>query len=277
MEAILRACFWRRGLRSKTSAPTQPPPPPANGLHSVAETGVANVTQASPPPNTPIPLCTICDLNEIPHNTKRITKDCKHKCTTCDICMQHHITEEVNSKGNTTVIKCLGAGCKAVLDYEDVHRFASKETFAMYDKLVLRRALEKMKDFRWCGHAGCGCGQIHANPSYPKMTCHACRKITCFRHQCPWHENRTCDQYERDSQKSEEVALLQYIQSNKVMRCPKCKHGIEKNQGCDHMTCKKPYGCGAEFCYRCGADYNGENGIAKKGNRAHARTCTYYA
>ncbi len=40
-------------------------------------------------------------------------------------------------------------------------------------------------------------------------------------------------------------------------QCPKCGQGIEKNEGCDHMTCKKPGGCGHEFCWRCLAPYDG--------------------
>jgi len=34
--------------------------------------------------------------------------------------------------------------------------------------------------------------------------------------------------------------------------CPSCRKPIEKNQGCNHMTCNKSFGgCGYEFCWIC--------------------------
>jgi hypothetical protein len=35
--------------------------------------------------------------------------------------------------------------------------------------------------------------------------------------------------------------------------CPNCDRRIEKNDGCNHMTCPaKPIGCGYQFCWICG-------------------------
>ena len=46
----------------------------------------------------------------------------------------------------------------------------------------------------------------------------------------------------------EEALLAEWLMKNTKL-CPKpgCKHRLEKNEGCKHMTCK----CGHEFCWDC--------------------------
>uniref|UniRef100_A0A915EBD8 RING-type domain-containing protein n=1 Tax=Ditylenchus dipsaci TaxID=166011 RepID=A0A915EBD8_9BILA len=39
----------------------------------------------------------------------------------------------------------------------------------------------------------------------------------------------------------------------KLRKCARCGTPVEKNGGCNHMTCKPPGGCGSEFCFACGA------------------------
>lgn len=48
---------------------------------------------------------------------------------------------------------------------------------------------------------------------------------------------------------SSESENLRWILVNTKM-CPKCRTPIEKNQGCNHMTCRK-HSCSFEFCWLC--------------------------
>jgi len=43
-----------------------------------------------------------------------------------------------------------------------------------------------------------------------------------------------------------------------TLQCPRCKIGIKKAGGCDHMTCKK---CGHEFCWVCKQDYHSHSSV----------------
>ncbi|KDN48016.1 hypothetical protein RSAG8_03032, partial [Rhizoctonia solani AG-8 WAC10335] len=65
-----------------------------------------------------------------------------------------------------------------------------------------------------------------------------------------------------------------YIRGN-AKKCPNrsCGRQIQKNGGCDHMTCRRPAGCGHEFCWLCLADYSL---IRRKGNQRHKVYCKHY-
>ena len=197
---------------------------------------------------------------------------CKHaERTVCESCVRLHIRAEVRGKGASTQLACPQKGCGARLEHQEVQRWAVAADFEAYDTLVLRRALQEMAEFRWCAHAGCGGGQLHeSGDAAPILRCVSCGQRTCFTHRVPWHEGRTCAQFDGDARASEEVALVQALDG--LVRCPRCSQGVEKSGGCDHMTCR----CGFEFCWRCQAPYRGEQGIFEVGNRAHRSTCQYY-
>ena len=73
------------------------------------------------------------------------------------------------------------------------------------------------------------------------MVCDNCESEFCGKCLLTRHEG-DCDKHE-----------VEFFESNLHYRqCAKCKFIIEKNQGCNHMTCR----CKYQFCYVCGADWN---------------------
>lgn len=228
--------------------------------------------------------CAICsDTKPLSEFPGKITAECKHERDVCRSCMARTVNLEVNGKGNSTLIPCPHKQCSAKLSFEDVRREADKAVFERFDNLLLRQLLQKESTFRWCAHPGCGSGQLvddlrPGDSGWNRfLRCHACQQRTCAHHRCLWHTERTCKQYEADARSSEEVALLQFFEREGVKRCPNCGHGIEKEGGCDHMTCRREAGgCGSEFCMRCLADYNGPSGIRARGNAVHKPCCPWY-
>ncbi len=60
----------------------------------------------------------------------------------------------------------------------------------------------------------------------------------------------TCEQVQLIGNKTkEEAANEEWLQKN-TKACPQCKAPVEKNGGCNHMTCNQ---CRHEFCWTCGA------------------------
>jgi hypothetical protein len=221
------------------------------------------------PDDASLKECGICRCNAV-LITASFT--CTHGDLFCARCLQQHIEAEVNSKG-TLEVSC--PDCRCLLEYNDVQRLASRDTFATYDRLLLRRKLQSLPDFRFCKAADCGAGQEHATgDDQPIMTCAACHTKSCYTHDVPWHDELTCAQFDLKQANEEAEANRAFFQS-KTKPCPECNVKIEKNDGCDHMTCRRGVGgCGHEFCWRCLAAYLP---ILREGNHHHNITCTYYA
>ena len=84
-----------------------------------------------------------------------------------------------------------------------------------------------------------------------EIKCH-CGLSFCFK--CLRDGHRPCDcemmQMWENKNKSDGENTKWLIVNTK--QCPNCHKYIEKNQGCNHMTCRKEAGgCGYEFCWIC--------------------------
>ena len=112
-----------------------------------------------------------------------------------------------------------------------------------YDRLATRACISAMPNFRWCLNPECESGQIHEPCSNVSMCkCASCGFKTCVRHNQRWHEGETCDEFEYRTrvlrQHRVQESKSKIIIEKTTKKCPQCKANIEKNGGCDHMSCK---------------------------------------
>lgn len=224
--------------------------------------------------------------------------NCTHQPETCSTCFAAWIASELDKKGWKN-IKCPGSECRVILEHHEVQQYATKAVFDQYDTFSMRAALSDDPNFRWCTAPGCTSGQIHMSGEEGNIfTCVACLYRVCIIHGVAWHEGETCEEYtyrvngqkEKDQRAQEEASVQAIGQLSKKCPGPKCIYNIQKNDGCDHMTCESwPFtpitfvaranpilgsSCRFEFCWVCLADYSK---IRKKGNSAHEKTCKYHS
>jgi len=200
----------------------------------------------------------------------KITSNCNHKSNICKLCVNRHITAQLDSK-RAFEITCPFDGCNQKFKSHDVKKI-SKELFERFDTAMLLQALSKMPEFRWCKNPRCNSGQIHhEGDDAPIVTCQACGQKSCYTHDIPWHKDTTCSNYYEVKRGNDEATRR--LLEKETKQCPKCGVRIIKDDGCNHMTCKIST-CGYEFCWLCFADFNK---IRKYGNGAHKTTCAFYA
>jgi len=83
--------------------------------------------------------------------------------------------------------------------------------------------------------------------------CPKCTKRYCLKCKVEFHKGSTCKEYQQWCVENGQADVLfkEFISGTKCKQCPGCKKWVEKNEGCDHITCR----CGYEFCYKCGGKY----------------------
>ncbi|CAG8614215.1 4928_t:CDS:2 [Paraglomus brasilianum] len=223
-----------------------------------------------PRPITELRECEICCSEKELTEFKPITEKCAHAASVCLRCIELHIRHEVYDKGKTE-IKCPGLDgtktCQGIMDHHNLKEFATDDVFKRLDQLKTTYALAAIPDFYWCKNPDCQSGQIHSDgeaiepqPAQPTLTRKQLAKIK------KQEEDRL-----RKLAKAEQATKT--FLSNKTKSCPKCGTRIQKNGGCDHMTCTVP-SCKHEFCWKCFADYKK---ILQDGNEFHETSCKYYA
>ncbi|KAL2260430.1 hypothetical protein VTK26DRAFT_5543 [Humicola hyalothermophila] len=201
---------------------------------------------------------------------------------TCSACLSEFLRVQINT-GFSVDISC--PDCAGLLSYETVRRYADAESRERYENMCVRHALQQDEDFIWCA-ADCGSGQVHdGGGGQPIVKCVSCGSKTCFLHKVPWHAGMTCEEWDMlaeptpTEEQVSETSILQRAQELRASKeiidrttkpCPNCKWNIEKNGGCDHMTCIH---CLHQFCWECMADFCV---IIRTDNDAHREDCPYH-
>jgi len=130
------------------------------------------------------------------------------------------------------------------------------------DRFQLRNYVQTSKDLHMCLGADCNYVQrIFDRKNLSDILCEACGHVYCVK--CSQNGHRPCPCDVADAwivKATSEAENMQWILA-KTKKCPKCRVPIEKNQGCNHMTCRN---CRYEFCWLCKGDWK-EHGSATGG------------
>lgn len=193
--------------------------------------------------------CPIC-YSELDNNS--IGLKCNHKF--CKDCYTEYLqTRLVDDPLTIIASPCPLKDCNLIVTFSIFEQCLKSDTksWNKYHKFLLKNYTEANSDIKWCPNPNCGiCIRVPGH-GMKEIKCQ-CGTVFCFK--CLRETHRPCDcemitQWERKNNSNSENVKWLLLNTK---QCPKCHKYIEKNQGCNHMTCqKKAGGCGYEFCWIC--------------------------
>ena len=191
-------------------------------------------------------LCEICFDDDLADDQMYSLKNCgQHKF--CRDCFTNHIAVKLEERN--TDIDCPQLGCKKYMVESDAEELLSFEQLTNWKRQVLESHITKSASCRRC--VGIDCTTVaYQEGDEMKATCTKCQASFCF----------GCGEENHVPAKCCDIkAFLPLLSSSELAvqklskPCPGCRAPIEKNDGCNHMTCK----CGVHWCWLCAQKIEG--------------------
>jgi len=207
--------------------------------------------------------CEICydDYSE----EEMLSVPCGH--VFCRGCWGGFIDCSIKSGPSCVRMTCPQVGCKEAVTEDEV-AITAPGLLKKYEMYQLRSFVEMNALTRWCPGPGCSKIAMAGSSGFNGVaTCHECTTSFCLRCGEEPHSPASCDELRRWKEKCRnESETANWIIAN-TKPCPKCSSRIEKNQGCNHITCQQ---CKYDFCWIClqpWADHGSNTGGYYKCNK----------
>ena len=209
-------------------------------------------SQNNLPPNT----CPICYNEYNPEET--ISLKCEHKM--CKECYVEYITNKLLTEPNSILMTpCPLNGCNLYLTRTIFKKCITERKYQLiFAKSLVRNFIARNNNIKPCPNPKCNLS-IRVPVSILKEIKCNCGFIFCFL--CLEDSHIPCDcemaKLWRESTKEKGSGEDFIWMRENTKNCPKCGINIEKNQGCNHMRCRRELGgCGHEFCWVCMQPWN---------------------
>ncbi|XP_004507397.1 probable E3 ubiquitin-protein ligase ARI1 isoform X1 [Cicer arietinum] len=191
-------------------------------------------------------MCEIC-MDDVPIE-EATRMDCGH-CF-CNSCWTEHFFVKIN-EGQSKRIRCMAHKCNSICDEAVVRTLLSRKYPDMaekYERFLLESYIEDNKRVKWCPSTPhCGNAIRVEEDDLCEVEC-SCGEQFCFNCLEEAHSPCSCLMWELWVKKCrDESETVNWITVH-TKPCPKCHKPVEKNGGCNLVSCI----CGQAFCWLCG-------------------------
>lgn len=184
-----------------------------------------------------------CNICMCPLEDPINIQPCNHQF--CSNCFTEYLKEKITNNKIET-IKCPSADCDSILNEVFILGHIPSEFQSKYQTFKERNKLMKKSNIVFCP----SCESYAENPQKDKKCDLVCSNNHTF---C------NCGRPKHDEQCYKPgKELKEYIQGEKIKKCPKCGFLIKKDKGCNHIICGNPT-CNFEFCWLCLEEYKGDH------------------
>ncbi|TKA30353.1 hypothetical protein B0A50_02580 [Salinomyces thailandicus] len=193
--------------------------------------------------------CDICCEDE--PGLQSFAMNCGHRF--CVDCYRQYLGQKIREEGEAARIKCPGDGCNKVMDAKSLDLLVTSDLTDRYHELLMRTYVDDKENLKWCPAPNCvyavecGVKRRDLTRTVPTVNCD-CKHAFCFGCTLADHQPCPCALVRKWLKKCEDDSETANWISANTKECPKCGSTIEKNGGCNHMTCRK---CRHEFCWMC--------------------------
>ena len=189
----------------------------------------------------------------------------------CGSCWDEYLSAKLTDQANLQMIQC--PGCDIVMDDRAILKVLSKDSKlkVRYQQVLINSFVECNNLLKWCPSPNCENVIKVPHVEAKTVTC-SCGHSFCFvcvkdqhdpvrKSYFIWLSSKNlkffsfslqiCCPYLKKWLKKciDDSETSNWIKAN-TKDCPKCETAIEKNGGCNHITCTKT-SCGYEFCWKC--------------------------
>ncbi|KAL1989872.1 hypothetical protein VTN49DRAFT_7069 [Thermomyces lanuginosus] len=194
-------------------------------------------------------MCSICceDGDDLETYAMR----CGHRF--CVDCFRQYLAHKIREEGEAARIQCPQDQCHRIVDSKSLALLVTDDLKDRYHNLLMRTYVDDKDNLKWCPAPNCEYAiDCAVKPReltriVPTVRC-GCEHRFCFGCALNDHQPAPCKLVKMWLKKCEDDSETANWISANTKECPKCQSTIEKNGGCNHMTCRK---CKHEFCWMC--------------------------
>jgi len=169
---------------------------------------------------------------------------CHHRV--CAPCWSSFLTMKIID-GEVYRLSCPAAGCRKTVPDEVVRKLVEKPVYEKYLRFQTKSFVEDNSLITWCPFPRCS-NAITTDMVKGHIVQCSCSFRFCFSCHNEAHAPATCQQLIQWHKKCSDDSETGHWLGVNTKGCPKCNVFVEKNGGCNHMTCRQ---CSYEWCWMC--------------------------